>query len=238
MTENPRAFVWKLDRTSAAASAVFVVGCVLAVTLHGGFFVVAALGALGPTLLRQAGFLDDQDEFQKQAAASAASHAFVAAIVVATAVLVAKASRGPLGRDPEAGSWLILFGTVLGTRFAAYAWRFWDRKRAALRILLAFGTLWLVFVVLSHGADPKSPAVEALVVPAPFFVLAALSQRFPRAVGVVLVALAIGGAFFFHVFTPRPGASGPLAVVLFLLLPLALTGVGLLGVRRDQDQET
>lgn len=79
--------------------------------------------------------------------------------------------------------------------------------------------------------------MEGLVVAAPFFVLAALARRFPRAVGAVLVALAIGGAFFFHVFTPRPGRSGPAAVVLFLLLPLALTGVGLLGVRPEREEE-
>jgi hypothetical protein len=238
MTESPRAFLRRMRPATAAGALAFVAGCVLAATLHGGFLVLAAAGAVGPTLLRQAGLLDDHDEFQKQAAASAANHAFVASVVVATAVLAARAWRGPLGRDPEAGLWLVLFGVVLGVRFAAYAWRFWDARRAALRILVAFGTLWLLFVVLSHGAEPKALAVEGLVVVTPFFVLAALSPRFPRFVGAVLVALAIGGAFFFHVFTPRPQASGPLAVVLFLLLPLALTGVGLLGVRPDREDES
>lgn len=237
MAEKLRALFRRLGRASSAAAAVFVIGCILAATVHGGFLVLAALGALGPTLLRQAGLLDDQDEFQKQAAAAAATHAFVASIVVATAVLVARAWQGPLGGDPDASPWLILFGVVLAVRFAAYAWRFWDARRAALRILLAFGTLWLLFVVLSHGTEPKSLAREGLVVAAPFFVLAALARRFPRAVGAVLVALAIGGAFFFHVFTPRPGRSGPAAVVLFLLLPLALTGVGLLGVRPEREEE-
>jgi hypothetical protein len=214
-----------------------VIGCILAATVHGGFLLLAVLGALGPTLLRQAGVLDDQDEFQKQAAAAASTHAFVASVVVATAVLVARAGQGPLGRDPDAAPWLILFGVVLATRFAAYAWRFWDARRAAPRILLAFGTLWLLFVVLSHGTELKTLAIEGLVVAAPFFVLAALAQRFPRAGGAVLVALAIGGAFFFHVFAPRPTGSGPAFVVLFLLLPLALTGVGLLGVRPEREVE-
>jgi hypothetical protein len=225
---------------SAAGAAAFVIGCVLAVAFHGGFFLLAALGAVGPTLLRQVGFLDDQDEFQKQAAAAASTYAFVASVVVATAVLVAKAWKGPLDRDPDAWLWLILFGVVLAVRFAAYAWRFWNPQKAALRVLLAFGTLWLVFVVLSHGLEPKSLAAEGLVVAAPFFVLAALSRRFPRSVGVLLVGFAIAGAFFFHVFTPRPtprGWSGPVYVVLFLLLPLALTGVGLLGARPEREEE-
>jgi hypothetical protein len=137
---------------------------------------------VGPTLLRQAGFLDDQDEFQKHAAAAASTYAFVASVVVATAVLVAKAWKGPLDRDPDAWLWLILFGVVL----------------------------------------------------------AVLSRRFPRSVGVLLVGFAIAGAFFFHVFTPRPtprGWSGPDYVVLFLLLPLALTGVGLLGARPEREEE-
>jgi hypothetical protein len=237
VTEIPRTLFRKLGPASAAGAAAFVIGCVLAATLNGGFLALAALGALGPTLLRQAGFLDDQDEFQKQAAAAAATHAFVATVVVATAVLVARAWQGPLGRDPEASPWLILFGVVLATRFASYAWRFWDARQAAQRILLAFGTLWLLFVVLSHGTEPTALAVEGLVVAAPFFALAALARRFSRAVGAILVALAIGGAFFFHVFTPRPGRSGPAFVVLFLLLPVALTGIGLLGVRPGRDEE-
>lgn len=240
MTERPRTFLRRLSPASAIAAVVFVAGCILALTLHGGFFLLAALGAVGPTLLRQAGVLGDQDEFQKEAAAAAASHAFVASVVVTATVLVAKAWQGPLDRDPDAGLWLILFGVVLAVRFAAYAWRFWDAQRAALRILVAFGTLWLLFVVLSHGAEPGALAVESLTVAAPFFVLAALCPRFPRSVGAVLVALAIAGAFFFHVFQPRPtprGWSGSLYVVLFLLLPLALTGVGLLGVRPAREEE-
>jgi hypothetical protein len=54
------------------------------------------------------------------------------------------------------------------------------------------------------------------------------------------VGLAIAGAFFFHVFTSRPtprGWSGSIYVALFLLLPLALTGVGLLGVRPEREVE-
>jgi hypothetical protein len=85
-----------------------------------------------------------------------------------------------------------------------------------------------------------SLAIEGLVVVAPFFGLAVLSQRFPRSVGVLLVGLAIAGAFIFHVFTPRPtprGWSSSVYVVLFLLLPLALTGVGLLGVRPEREIE-
>ncbi len=240
MNEIPRALFRRLSPASAAGAVAFVAGCTLAVAFHGGFFLLAALGALGPTLLRQAGFLDDQDEFQKQAAAAASTQAFVASVVVATAVLVAKAWRGPLERDPDAWLWLALFGVIVAVRFAAYVWRFWNPRKAALRVLLAFGTLWLLFVVLSHGAEPTSLAMEGLVVAAPFFVLAALSQRFPRSVGFLMVGLAIAGAFFFHVLAPRPtprGWSGSVFVVLFLLLPLVLTGIGLLGARPEREEE-
>jgi hypothetical protein len=74
-------------------------------------------------------------------------------------------------------------------------------------------------------------------VPVPFFALAFLSRRFPRASGTILLALVAAGAWFFGVFRHRPDGRylAALPVVLFLLLPLALVAVGLLRVRTDDE---
>jgi hypothetical protein len=234
---SPRNLLRALGPAALAGGVLFVAGAVAGVAVHPAFFVLAALGAFGPSLLREAGLLSDHDEFQRDASASAASHGYLAGGLFVTAVLVAKGwSRGD-APDPEAELWLMALGVMLGARFLSYAGRFWDAQRAAFRVLVGFGTFWLLFVLLSHAAEPAALAMEALVVPVPFFVLAFLSRRYPRASGAVLLVLVGAGAWFFGVFRPRPDGRYlvVLPVVLFLLLPLACAGVGLLRVRAGSD---
>ena len=164
------------------AACGFVAGRLAGVTLHPGFLVLAALGALGPTLLREPGLLRDQDEFQKQAAASAADP---------------RVRRGDRRRHRRPGRPGVAGASGPRPRGGALAHPLRGRARRPLRRLRVAllgreaggaadprrlsARLWLLFVVLSHGAEPKALAIEGLVVVAPFFVLAALSPRFPRA---------------------------------------------------------
>jgi hypothetical protein len=237
--ESPsrRGFFRDLGPAAMFGGFVFVAGAVAGVAVHPAFLAVAGLGAFGPALLREAGLLRDHDEFQREAAASASGHGYLAGGLFVTAVLVAKGwSRGDTP-DPEAELWLMALGVMLGARFLSYVGRYWDAQKAAFRILVGFGTFWLLFVLLSHGAEPAALAIEALVVPVPFFLLAFLSRRFPRAAGAVLLCLVGAGAWFFGVFRHRPDGRYlvVLPVVLFLLLPLACAGVGLLRVGRGEE---
>jgi hypothetical protein len=234
---SPRAFFRGVRPATLAGGLVFVAGAVAGVAVHPAFLLLAALGAFGPALLRETGLLRDQDEFQRQAAASAAGHGYLAGGLFVTAVLVARGWSRGMAPDPEAGTWLMALSVMLAARFLSYAARFWDARKAAFRILVGFGTFWLLFVVLSHGSEPLSLAMEALVVPVPFFALAFLSRRFPRASGAILLALVAGGAWFFGVFRHRPDGRYPavLPVVLFLLLPLAFVAIALLRIRRDDE---
>jgi hypothetical protein len=234
---TPRGLLRGLRPATLAGGLLFAGGAVAGVAVHPGFLLLAALGAFGPALAREAGLLRDQDEFERQAAVSAAGHGYLAGGLFVTAVLVAKGwSRGN-APDPEAELWLMALSVMLAARFLGHAARFWDARKAAFRILVGFGTFWLLFVVLSHAAEPSSLAVEALVVPAPFFLLAFLSRRFPRPSGVVLLALVAAGTWFFGVFRHRPDGRylAVLPVVLFLLLPLGLVAMGLLRAREDDE---
>jgi len=233
-----RGFLGRLRPATLVGGLLFVAGAVAGVAVHPAFLLAAALGAFGPALLREAGLLRDEDEFQRQAAASAASHAYLAGGLFVTAVLVAKGWNRGNAPDPEAEIWLMALSVMLGARFLSYAARFWDAQKAAFRILVGFGTFWLLFVLLSHGSEPAALAMEALVVPVPFFLLAFLSRRLPRTSGALLLVLVAAGAWFFGVFRHRPDGRylAVIPVVLFLLLPLALTGVGLLRVRPGHEE--
>jgi hypothetical protein len=232
-----RAVLRGVRPATLAGGLVFAAGAVAGLTVHPGFLLLAAFGAFGPALLRETGLLRDQDEFQRQASASAAGHGYLAGGLFVTAVLVARGWSRGRAPDSEAEIWLMALSVMLAARFLSYAARFWDARKAAFRILVGFGTFWLLFVVLSHGAEPWSLAMEALVVPVPFFALAFLSRRFPRASGAILLALVAAGAWFFGVFRHRPDGRylAALSVVLLLLLPLALVAVGLLRVRKADE---
>jgi hypothetical protein len=185
---SPRAFWRGVRPATLAGGLVFAAGAVAGVAVHPGFLLLAALGAFGPALLRETGLLHDQDEFQRQAAASAAGHGYLAGGLFVTAVLVARGSSRGMAPDPEAQVWLML-------------------------------------------PSPRKPSS----VPLPFFLLAFLSRRFPRASGAILLGLVAAGAWFFGVFRHRPDGRylAALSVVLFLLVPLALVAISLLRARGD-----
>ena len=59
------------------AGALVIAGVLLWMFVNKGLLIVAGLGAFGPGILRELGWLNDQDEFQRQAARRAGYHAWL-----------------------------------------------------------------------------------------------------------------------------------------------------------------
>ena len=113
---------------------------------------------------------------------------------------------------------------------------YWGAKRATSRILLAFGSFWLAFVVLSHLTEPAVLLVEALVT-APFFVLAWTVRLWPRSTGVALVLVGVFVFFAFDMYEAFSSRLNAWPVILTMFLPLMACGLGLLGVGPDSAEE-
>lgn len=215
---------------------LFAMGLVLAATVHKGFMILLAVGAFGPAMLRQFGLLDDQDEFQKEAAAQAGLRAYLAgAVFLMLAVIWQGWDLLSVGSEQ-----IPAFGVVtvmLVVYYASYCLSFWDVPKAVSRVLYAFGALWLGFIVLSHATEPVPLVLEGLTVAGPFLAGGALCRRWPRVVGVLLLAASVGAAVYFDMLPF--GESNPEKVFqhVFMLtlipLPLAIGGVALLAARRD-----
>jgi hypothetical protein len=111
----------------------------------------------------------------------------------------------------------------------------WGAQKTAARILVAFGSAWLVFAVLSNIGSEWTGWAALLLHPllaAPFFVLAWLSRRWPRVSGVLLLAASV----FFMRFLGLPGTGNlglmtNLVTGLLFVGPLLASGVALLSVR-------
>jgi hypothetical protein len=217
---------------------LFVVGLWLGVAVHKGFMILMALGAFGPGVLRQFGLIDDLDEYQKEAATKSGLRAYLAGGMF---LMVAVISEG--WHRLDVGSELIpafpVVTVMLVVYYASYCLSFWDARKAVSYVLIAFGMLWLAFVVVSHAGEPASLVMEGLAVPGPFLLAAVLCRWWPRVVGVLLLAASVWTIYFFHMLPwgeTDPTEVYQSALMLTLIpLPLAVSGLALLTATPDSE---
>lgn len=204
---------------SLVALASSVIGLVLGLTAHPLLLILMGAGFFGIPLLRELGVLKDLDEFQTLVSRRAALHAYIAAGLALTAiVLLARWNGLPEGSRPSD----VVLTLMVVVYYLSYVTRFWDGRKAGTRILLAFGAFWLVFVVLSEMGRWPALLLELLAVPLPLIVAVFLGRRFPRVTGAVLLALAVFHLVFFNLWRFR---AGSLFVLIMLVLPPVAAGV-------------
>ncbi len=231
--------LWRPGRTQLVAGAMIVAGFLLA-GLSWWFLMLAAAGALGPGMLREFGALGDKDEFQRRTDYRAGYHAFIATGVVGFLLLAFVRSGGEIENPeqlPDLFLTLLWFTWILSSLIA-----FWGAQKAATRILLGFGAVWLGFTILSNTGSEWTGWAALLLHPllaAPFFALAWTARRWPRVSGALLIAASL----FFYVFFGGPGfgsggGTGMITSVTTLTLfvgPLLASGIGLVCSSRDVD---
>jgi hypothetical protein len=196
------------------------------------FLLVFGAGAFGPGALRELGVLNDQDEFQREASRAAGYRAYLAAGLFVSAWL-AVAQRGMANLDSELAmtvSMVLILLIVVWLLSALFG--YWDAKKATSRILLAFGSFWLAFVVLSHLTEPAMLLIEALVA-VPFFTLAWTVRHWPRSTGIALVAVGVFVFFAFDMYEAFQSRLSAWPVILTMFLPFMACGLALLGVRPE-----
>lgn len=218
------------------ASGLVVLGILLFMFVEEGLLVLAGLGAFGPGILRETGWLRDHDEFQRQTAHRAGYHAYL--IGGLAAVLVVSALRRSGSSLEASAEWVTLILVLLWiTWLFSTLLAYWGAQKTASRVLLTFGSFWAVFVVASLIGEPAEDAREAalgmlmaILVVAPFFGLAWMAGRRPRLAGLLLLGVA---ATLFVVLLPTWGSrsldlSTILVTASLLLVPLLASGIALL----------
>jgi hypothetical protein len=217
------------------AGGLVILGLLLSTFVSEGLLVVAALGAFGPGILRELGWLGDNDEFQRQAAYRAGYHACLTGGLAT--VLIVSWLRWREPKLEVTTEWIMLILVILWTTWLFSAlFAYWGARKTASRILVTFGSFWAVFV-LAHvvGALTGPEALELVgvlagfLIVAPFFVLAWAAGRWPRPTGVTLLTVS---AVFLFVFAPVWVARSlqvPSALVTaaLLVLPLVASGIAL-----------
>lgn len=219
----------RLSPVGLLSGVLVAAGLLLGATVDMAWWILFGLGAFGPPVLRVVGLLRDQDEFQREAARRAGYHAYLAGGIFLCAVVIAK-QWGTANLDHDAFPASAGLAVLVIAYFMSRLVSFWGARGASFRVLLAFGSFWLAFSVISHrGIEMLAESVVA----APFFLLAFASRRWPRASGALLL-VAAGLAFgFFCLARAFREDHGALIATLLLVIPLLATGLALLAARSE-----
>jgi hypothetical protein len=225
---------WRPTPVNLIAGGLVIAGFALA-GLNWGFIALVGLGAFGPGVLRELGWLRDKDEFELAAARRAGYHGFLAAGLLA--FLLTAYYR----LHPDLTAWpgnlvelilVVLWFTWLLSSLLAY----WGARRMAMRLLVIFGGVWLIFNILSGWQQGPVGVLMQSLLAVPFFGAAWLARRWPRAVGILLLGLSV---FFVLQFglqrvVDDPFRSGRIFVLIFFIGPLLVAGLGLLSREVDE----
>ncbi len=229
---------WRPTLTTLVAGGMVVLGLMLT-SLSWWILLLAGIGTFGPGILRELGWLHDKDEFQRQAAYRAGYHAFLTAGLVAVVLVAFFRSGDRVVKDPEELATLFL-AILWFTWFLSSLQDYWGPQKMAARVLLAFGSVWLVFTIVSNvGAEWTGWGALLLhpLLTVPFFVMAWLSQRWPRLTGIILLAVSIFFIQFFGFFKSSNFGLITQGITFILFVgPLLASGVALLGVRQKSER--
>ncbi len=222
---------WRPTRVNLVAGGLVIAGFLLT-EVNWWFFLLAAAGTFGPGILREVGWLRDKDEFQRQAAHRAGYHAFLAVGLVAFVFVAFFRSGGTMEHTHRLATFFLAL--LWFTWFLSSLLAYWGPHKTAARILIALGSVWLAFAIISNLGSEWTGWAALLLHPllaAPFFVLAWLSTRWPRVAGVILLVVSV--LLFLLIEVPviaRTGNLEPITDVAFILFfgPLLASGVALL----------
>ncbi|MBT8484764.1 MAG: hypothetical protein KJO43_04230 [Phycisphaerae bacterium] len=234
MAESRERRRWRPTRTNLLACVLVIAGFMLT-EVSWWFLLLVAIGTFGPGLLRECGWLRDRDEFQRRADHRAGYHAFVTAGLVAFLLVAFFRAGGTIEHPHRLATFFLAL--LWFTWFFSSLLAYWGPQKTAVRVLVAFGSVWLVFAIVSNLGSEWTGWAALLMHPllaAPFFILAWLSARWPRVAGILLLAVAVG--VFVLLELPDIRRTGNVAVVtegITLVLfvgPLLASGIALLTV--------
>lgn len=219
------------------AAGLVGLGIALGMFVDMGYMVLAAVGAFGPGMLREMGWLDDKDEFQRRAAHRAGYLAYLTGGFTAVSV-VAIRNLGAANLEAPGSEWVELVLVVLWlTWLFSSMLSYWGPEKTAARVLVVFGSFWGLFVIGGHLTEPAE--LPLLVLPvAPFFILAWMAGRWARVTGALLLSLS--AFIFWYIFDlGRAFIEWPSQILTFALLvvPLVACGIALLPAQVDEEED-
>lgn len=211
------------------AAGLVTAGVVLWMFVSKGLLFIAGLGAFGPGIVRELGWLKDHDEFQRQAAHRAGYHAYLVGGLAAVFVLAVLQWTDSTAED--AAEWVRFLVVVLWLTWMFSAlMAYWGAQRTTAILLRTVGSFWALFVIADlFGSGIRLPqnAHElwlgllglgaGIMFVGPFFFGAWAAHRWPRQTGLALLGIGL-------IFLTWLGGPGPRPLATAFMTDLLLTG--------------
>ncbi len=230
---------WPFSKIQVFSGILVIAGITLA-SWNWWAFILVALGAFGPGILRECGWLHDKDEFQLQADRRAGFHAFLVTGVVSVILIACQRASDFLQTSHE-GLATLVFTVLWVTWVFSALLDFWGPKKTARRILACFGIGWMVFAIASNVGNEWQgwqPLVLHSLLPLPFLVIAVTVEWIPRISSLILLGMSAYLIHFFGWFQ-RDNMSFANQAITFVLfvVPLIGCGIALLFVKQDSEEQ-
>jgi len=189
MNQPVRWYRWRPSPVGAIAGGLVILGFVLSAGVSWWFFSLCAVGAFGPGILREIGWLRDKDEFQQRADHRAGYHAYLITGIAAVLLEAYVRSGDRKLKHAEELSLLYLFLLWFTWMFSSLM-SYWGARKTASRILIIFGCAVAAFNIVGNILHPVALVMQLLITTSPFFILAWVARRWPRLAGALLVVVA------------------------------------------------
>jgi hypothetical protein len=232
MTKRQSVAAWFRSPSNLIAS-ILVIGGFMLTSVDEIWALLMGVGIFGPGILRELGWLRDKDELELRAARRAGYHAYLVGGVMIFTLVAVYRSKEPVIEEPSSLV-LSIFVVIWFTWLLSSLISYWGALKMAKRVLYAFGVVWLLFN-LAAGEGNLVASLRQSLFAVPFFAAAVFADRFPRLVGLLLIAVSVFLFFLFgwdEIFRVRPFQGGIETIVLFLG-PLVISGVALLAGHRE-----
>jgi hypothetical protein len=209
------------------------------------FAALLALGVFGPSLLREVGVLKDSDEWQREIMHRAGFHT---SLTLALFVFLNRVLPRFDHQFPELhhglGVWFdvpFLWKTLVMVFLISYLLQYWGGRSGVARLLLGFGSVWLVDVLINFSRIPGQGLFlgVGLALVVFMYLLAWSAGRFPRPTGIILLFL-MASLFVLGAWTLKDlsteMAVGMVESQIHILLMFGVTGWALLRSHREESE--
>jgi hypothetical protein len=217
----------KRDKIFYSASALCLVGCVLAFMGHESallFFVAAYL--LRPTLHEFGLARQHTDELQLIIHSRSGNIGFIAVILATVGFAIWRVTRG---ESPEELYEVIFIG--LAARAMTKLIMVGEYRKAAVIIISAVGVFLALFIVVEGGLSAAS--VFGIVLGGMIVGLGQLARRFPKTMAFVIAVVVVAVILFFRLYDFRTVNT---ALWLYFVTPM-VTAIACLVLGRREDEE-
>ncbi len=213
-----------------------IIGLILGNILTPYFYLLSAVAIFLPILLRNTGILNDKDEYQLETLKLSGNTAFciggILAFMFAIGFKTGIINTQQL-KQSELWGFFVVF--LLLIYMINYTTRFWGSSRGARIILITSGLFWCIFVLFSGWGNTYALGIGLPVISTIFFGLPALSLKWPKTSGVILVFTSLFFILFLTTKKIKLIQLGSVAVITLLLFPILISGFVL--INRDKGEE-